>query len=282
MRAQYGEALRSDGEPTGFAVIAYGKFGGIELGYGSDLDLVFLHDCDQLDADSRGGARSIDNGSWLARFAQRLINWLATQTPAGRAYEVDMELRPNGRSGLLVSSLDSFAAYQREEAWTWEHQALTRSRWVAGDAVIGERFVQIRREVLMRARDAGKLRDEIVNMRQRMRGELDKSDAAHWDIKHGAGGLIDIEFITQYLVLRDAHRDAGIVAFSDNWRQLDALAAAGSIAAAAKDALIDSYRRYRGWAHERSLQQLDGLCPAEAFAEQRAAVTGLWRQLLGE
>jgi [glutamine synthetase] adenylyltransferase / [glutamine synthetase]-adenylyl-L-tyrosine phosphorylase len=281
MHAQYGEALRSDGQLTGFAVIAYGKFGGIELGYGSDLDLVFLHDCDQLDADSRGGARSIDNGTWLARFAQRLINWLATQTPAGRAYEVDMELRPNGRSGLLVSSLDSFGAYQRDEAWTWEHQALTRARWVAGDAVIGERFVQIRREVLMRARDDGKLREDIVNMRQRMRGELDKSDAAHWDIKHGAGGLIDIEFITQYLVLRDAHCDAGIVGWSDNWRQLDALAAAGSIAVADKDALIDSYRRYRGWAHERSLQQLDGLCAADAFAEQRAAVTGLWRQLLG-
>jgi [glutamine synthetase] adenylyltransferase / [glutamine synthetase]-adenylyl-L-tyrosine phosphorylase len=281
MRAQYGEALRSDGQPTAFAVIAYGKFGGIELGYGSDLDLVFLHDCDQLDADSRGGARSIDNGTWLARFAQRLINWLATQTPAGRAYEVDMELRPNGRSGLLVSSLDSFAAYQREEAWTWEHQALTRARWVAGDAVIGERFVQIRREVLMRARDDAKLRDEIVNMRQRMRGELDKSDAGHWDIKHGAGGLIDIEFITQYLVLRDAHRDAGIVEWSDNWRQLDALAAAGCIEVADKDALIDSYRRYRGWAHERSLQQLDNRCAADAFAEQRAAVTGLWRQLLG-
>jgi glutamate-ammonia-ligase adenylyltransferase len=282
MQAQYGEALRSDGAPTRFAVIAYGKFGGIELGYGSDLDLVFLHDCDQIDADSHGGARSIDNGTWLARFAQRLINWLATQTPAGRAYEVDMELRPNGRSGLLVSSLGSFGAYQREEAWTWEHQALSRARWVAGDAEIGARFTQVRREVLMRERDGDALRAEIVAMRKRMRGELDKSTAEQWDIKQGRGGLIDIEFITQYLVLRDAHRAAAIVEWSDNWRQLDALADAGCIDAADKDALIDSYRSYRGWAHERSLQQLDNLCPADLFGEQRAAVTALWQRLLGD
>jgi glutamate-ammonia-ligase adenylyltransferase len=232
MQAQYGEPRRTDGACTGFAVIAYGKFGGIELGYGSDLDLVFLHDCDQLDADSVGGTRSIDNGTWMARLAQRLINWLATQTPAGRAYEVDMELRPNGRSGLLVSSVDSFGAYQQEDAWTWEHQALTRARWVAGDERIGRRFGQIRREVLMRARDGDRLREDIVGMRRRMRGELDKSNDACWDIKQGEGGLIDIEFITQYLVLRDAHRNEAIVSFSDNWRQLDALARAGSIAVA--------------------------------------------------
>ncbi|MES0873571.1 bifunctional [glutamate--ammonia ligase]-adenylyl-L-tyrosine phosphorylase/[glutamate--ammonia-ligase] adenylyltransferase [Sinimarinibacterium thermocellulolyticum] len=281
MRAQYGEPLRSDGRCSGFAVIAYGKFGGIELGYGSDLDLVFLHDCDQLDADSVGGARAIDNATWLARLAQRLINWLATQTPAGRAYEVDMELRPNGRSGLLVSSLVSFADYQRDEAWTWEHQALTRARWVAGDEDVGQRFARVRREVLMRPREDAKLRHDIVAMRRRMRGELDKSDGERWDIKQGEGGLIDIEFITQYLVLRDAHRDAAIVQWSDNWRQLEALAAAGSIAVADKDALIDSYRRYRRWAHERALQQLDNLCPLDAFAEQRAAVVDLWRRLLG-
>ncbi|MFC4253714.1 bifunctional [glutamate--ammonia ligase]-adenylyl-L-tyrosine phosphorylase/[glutamate--ammonia-ligase] adenylyltransferase [Sinimarinibacterium flocculans] len=282
MQAQYGEPRRTDGACTGFAVIAYGKFGGIELGYGSDLDLVFLHDCDQLDADSVGGTRSIDNGTWMARLAQRLINWLATQTPAGRAYEVDMELRPNGRSGLLVSSVDSFGAYQQEDAWTWEHQALTRARWVAGDERIGRHFGQIRREVLMRARDGDRLREDIVGMRRRMRGELDKSNDACWDIKQGEGGLIDIEFITQYLVLRDAHRNEAIVSFSDNWRQLDALARAGSIAVADRDALIDSYRRYRAWAHERSLQQADGLAPAGAFAEPRACVRQLWQTILGD
>ena len=174
MRAQYGAPLKGDGTAAGLAVIAYGKFGGIELGYGSDLDLVFLHDCDQLDADSAGGPRSINNGTYLARLAQRLINWLATQTPAGRAYEVDMELRPNGRSGLLVSSVASFEGYQQAEAWTWEHQALTRARWVAGSEDIGQSFARIRRDVLMRPRDADKLRQEIVRLVSEAEGRVER------------------------------------------------------------------------------------------------------------
>lgn len=281
MRTQYGRPHRRDGQPAGFAVIGYGKLGGIELGYGSDLDLVFLHDCDQLDEDSRDGPRAIDSGTYFARLAQRLINWLATQTSAGRAYEVDMELRPNGRSGLLVSSLDSYVDYQRSSAWTWEHQALTRARIVAGDRAIGERFESARREVLCRAREPEALRREIADMRHKMRASLDKSNAEHWDIKQGEGGLIDIEFLTQFLVLRDAHRDPEVLRWSDNWRQLEALEQVGSIGAEEKDTLIRSYRSYRAWAHARSLQQLDSLCPADAFAEERREVAGLWRRLLG-
>ncbi|SFF47979.1 glutamate-ammonia-ligase adenylyltransferase [Fontimonas thermophila] len=281
MQAQYGTPLRRDGTAAGFAVIAYGKFGGIELGYGSDLDLVFLHDCDQLDADSVGGARRIDNGTYLARLAQRLINWLSTQTAAGRAYEVDMELRPNGRSGLLVSSLSRFADYQKNEAWTWEHQALTRARWVAGSPQIGAAFDAVRRDVLMRVRDTETLRREILDMRAKMRANLDKSTSEVWDIKQGQGGLVDIEFITQYLVLRDAHKDAGIVQWSDNWRQLEALERAGSIGAADVRTLIDCYRRYRTWAHAQALQNAPLLCEAQRFADERAAVTRLWSRYLG-
>ncbi len=280
MRAQYGEPRRSDGAAAGFAVIAYGKFGGIELGYGSDLDLVFLHDCDQPEADSVGGARSIDNSTYFARLAQRLINWLSTQTPAGRAYEVDMELRPNGRSGLLVSSLTSFADYQRSDAWTWEHQALTRARWVAGSPAIGEAFAAIRREVLMRPRDPETLRREIVDMRAKMRANLDKSTAEVWDIKQGAGGLVDIEFITQYLVLRDAHTDAGIVEWSDNWRQLEALARARSIDDDDVTALIRCYRSYRTWAHAQALQQAKSLADAAAFTVDRTSVSAIWQRVL--
>lgn len=281
MRAQYGAPLKADGTPAGFAVIAYGKFGGIELGYGSDLDLVFLHDCDQLDVDSVGGPRNINNGTYLARLAQRLINWLATQTPAGRAYEVDMELRPNGRSGLLVSSVASFDSYQRSEAWTWEHQALTRARWVAGDAGIGAVFARTRREVLMQSRDADRLRQEIVDMRAKMRANLDKSTPQLWDIKQGDGGLVDLEFITQFLVLRDAHGDAGIVEWSDNWRQLEALERAGSISAADRGDLIRCYRSFRSWAHARALQNESSLAPASAFVEERRAVVEARQRLLG-
>ncbi|HEY1076280.1 MAG TPA: bifunctional [glutamate--ammonia ligase]-adenylyl-L-tyrosine phosphorylase/[glutamate--ammonia-ligase] adenylyltransferase, partial [Fontimonas sp.] len=196
MRAQYGTPRKKDGTPAGFAVIGYGKFGGIELGYGSDLDLVFLHDCDSPDEDSAGGPRAINNSTYLSRLAQRAINWLATQTPAGRAYEVDMELRPNGRSGMLVSSLHSFEEYQLDAAWTWEHQALTRARWVAGDPAVGAAFERIRSQVLMRPRDVDKLRTEILEMRAKMHSNLDKSTPERWDIKQGDGGLIDLEFIT--------------------------------------------------------------------------------------
>ncbi len=282
MRAQYGHPLKTNGEVAGFAVIAYGKFGGIELGYGSDLDLVFLHDCDQLDVDSVGGTRAIDNGTYLARLAQRVINGLSTQTAAGRAYEVDMELRPNGRSGLLVSSINSFSEYQLTDAWTWEHQALTRARWVAGSVALDDAFSRIRHEVLARPRDPAQLCREIVDMRARMRGQLDKSTEESWDIKQGAGGLVDIEFVTQYLVLRDAHRDARVIEWSDNWRQLEALAQAGSIDAQDKDGLIDCYRIYRGWAHQRSLQQAATLTDAAEFVPERERVQAIVHRYLGE
>lgn len=280
MRAQYGEPLRADGQVAGFAVIGYGKFGGLELGYGSDLDLVFIHDCDQLDADTVGGGRAINAGVFYSRLAQRLINWLATQTPAGRVYEIDMELRPNGKSGLMVTSLASFAAYQRDSAWTWEHQALTRARPVAGSASIGAAFEAVRREVLMRPREAGTLRREIAEMRAKMRASLDKSTAERWDLKQGAGGLIDIEFITQYFVLRDAHRDARLVEFSDNWRQLDALAAVGSVDAEARETLIRSYRRYRAYAHAAALQNAAAFADPQRFAAERTGVEALWTACL--
>lgn len=280
MRALYGAPLREDGEYAGFAVIAYGKFGGIELGYGSDLDLVFLHDCDALDADTVGGERAINNGVFYARLAQRLINWLATQTPAGRAYEIDMELRPNGKSGLMVTSLASFLGYQRESAWTWEHQALTRARGVAGSAEIRDAFEQGRLEVLTQPRDAAALSRAIVEMRAKMRANLDKSTAERWDIKQGEGGLIDIEFVTQYLVLRDAHENPAIARWSDNWRQIEALAASGALDAQSCETLIACYRRYRSWTHSRSLQNAGQFSPPEQFADERAAVRAIVAQYL--
>nr|WP_301334390.1 bifunctional [glutamate--ammonia ligase]-adenylyl-L-tyrosine phosphorylase/[glutamate--ammonia-ligase] adenylyltransferase [Solimonas sp. SE-A11] len=281
MVAQYGEPRRRDGAPAGFGVIAYGKFGGLELGYGSDLDLVFVHDCDTLDEDSQGGGRPLNNGAWYARLAQRLINSLATQTPAGRAYEVDMQLRPSGASGLLVTSLEGFADYQRNSAWTWEHQALTRARYVAGAAGIGAAFEAVRLEVLCRPRDPEVLGREVADMRRRMRENLDKSNEQRWDVKQGRGGLTDCEFLTQFLVLRDAAAHPAVSHWSDNWRQLEALAGAGSIGQDQVATLIDCYRAYREWVHGRALQREDSYAETGQFSQERSKIAAIWEAILG-
>jgi glutamate-ammonia-ligase adenylyltransferase len=285
MTQQYGEPRRGRA-PVGFAVAAYGKFGGIEMGYGSDLDLLFLHDCRDLQAPTRGGAKSLPAEVWLSRLAQRVIHWLSTQTSAGRAYEVDIELRPDGRRGLTVSSLDGFEQYQKESAWTWEHQALARARAVAGDPRVRDAFERVRREVLSRPRDVARLRDDVVAMRDKMRGALDKSGerpstglGACFDVQQGQGGLTDIEFITQYLVLRHASAHAAPLDWPDHWRQTEALAAAGVLAPEQARALIEIYRTYRGWLHRRSLQQLDALAPAGEFAAERERTRALWESV---
>ena len=202
------EVERAHGSVPGarFAVIGYGSLGGEELGFGSDLDLVFLYDA-PADAHS-DGARALDASRWFARLAQKVVALLGTVTGAGRLYEVDVRLRPDGAKGLLVSSLASYADYQRERAWTWEHQALVRARGVAGDASLMDDFERVRAQTLARARDRQKLREDIVQMRQRMRAELDRSDAARFDLKQGEGGLVDLEFLLQWGVLDGADANA--------------------------------------------------------------------------
>lgn len=281
MRAEYGTPRRSDGTEAGLGVIAYGKVGGIEMGYGSDLDLVFVHDADDPQADTDGGPRSLDVATWFARCAQRLISALSAQTAAGRVYEIDLQLRPSGNSGLVVTSFRGFDRYQREQAWTWEHQALTRARYLVGPAGLGAAFDRSRRAVLERRRDEATLAQEIRDMRRKMRSSLDKSDDRHWDLKQGRGGLTDAEFITQYLVLREAWRAPEVLRWSDNWRQLEALAGLGVIATADKDALIDAYRALRLVAHRRALQNEDSRVPADAYAGPRSVIAGLWQRLLG-
>ena len=275
----HGEPCHADGRPAGFAILGYGKFGSIELGYGSDLDLVFVYDCDAPDA-TTSGARPLSNAQFFARLGQRIVHYLATQTPAGRAYEIDLQLRPSGNSGLVVSGLPSFARYQRESAWTWEHQALLRARTVTGSDALRAAIADVRREVLCRVRNVETLRREVVEMRARMRSSLEKRTAGKWDVKQGAGGLIDAEFLTQYLCLRDAHGEARLIEYTDNWRQLEALAEAQRISAEQKDSLLHATRVYRGWLHRRALQQADGLADQADFAAERAAVAALWQQLV--
>ncbi len=191
----------------GFAVIAYGKLGGLELGYNSDLDLVFIHAADTGQTDGR--KYPVDNAQFFARLGQRVIHILTTHTAAGRIYEIDMRLRPSGSAGMLVSHFNAFKEYQSKDAWTWEHQALLRARAISGDANLTHWFDRTREEILTRPRDPESLRAEITDMRERMRKELLKPRAGHFDLKQDPGGIVDIEFLVQYLVLLNAPAISG-------------------------------------------------------------------------
>jgi glutamate-ammonia-ligase adenylyltransferase len=209
LRLARGEVERAHGriDAARFAVLGYGSLGGEELGFGSDLDLVFLYDAPagaQSVPAQAGGTRVLDAPRWFARLAQKLVALLGSETGAGKLYEVDVRLRPDGASGLLVSSLESYAEYQRERAWTWEHQALVRARCVAGDVSLCTEFKALREQVLARARDRVVLARDVVDMRRRMRAQLDRSDPARFDLKQGEGGLVDLEFLLQALVLGEA------------------------------------------------------------------------------
>ena len=274
LRARHGEPAQ-----PAFAIVAYGKFGGIELGYGSDLDLVFVFDGD-ADAQTQGGPRTITAGEFYAKLAQRVIHWLSTQTPAGRAYEVDMELRPSGASGLLVSSLKGFRDYQLQQAWTWEHQALARARAVAGHASLREGFERVRVEALTRARAAAALRREVLEMRARMHQHLEKHSPGRFDLKQGSGGMTDLEFITQFLVLREAARLPALVEWPDNRRQLEALARASVIKPEEEIRLVEIYDAYRAWFHSQDLQQADHLAEDELFRPERSDIQALWQKYL--
>ena len=238
--AQRGMAAHGTVADARFAVIGYGSLGGEELGFGSDLDLVFLYDA-PADAQS-DGVRPLDAARWSVRLAQKVVALLASVTAAGRLYDVDVRLRPDGAKGLLVSSLASFTEYQRERAWTWEHQALVRARGSAGDASLCEAFEQVRSATLARVRDAAALRKDVLSMRTKMRVELDRSDpggsgAGRFDLKQGDGGLVDLEFLLQYLVLRDAHAQPALRVAHDTPGLLNAACAGGAFDATACSAL---------------------------------------------
>jgi len=261
-------------------VVAYGKFGGIELGYGSDLDLVFLHDSHgELQATS--GPQQIENSMFFARVAQRLVHLLTTHTRAGRLYEVDIRLRPSGKGGLLVQSLGAFDEYQRKEAWTWEHQALLRARAVAGNEELCAKFETVRIDVLRQAIRRDTLRDEVRKMRERMRAELSKAKVGQFDLKQDAGGIADLEFLTQYWMLKWCDKYPEIVTFSDNIRQLESLASGAIVAQETVDFLTSTYRKYRHRMHHLSLEGGDDVIAATEFVEERAKLVALWDAEMG-
>lgn len=276
-----GATVKSKRQSAGFAVIAYGKLAGLEMGYGSDLDLVFVYDANGEDQIT-DGARSIANADFFFRVARRVITVLTTHSMTGRMYEVDTRLRPSGRSGLLVSSLQAFAGYQRESAWTWEHQALLHSRAIAGAAHVREEFEKLRVSLLRNAVRREDLRSQVAEMRQRMLSEAPRTPKGRFDIKHARGGLQDIEFIVQFLVLNHAHEHADLAAWPDNVRQLEALARHGVLSKADAATLTESYLEFRENLHHRSLADQPALAPIAEVAERADAVSALWRRFLGD
>ena len=264
----------------GFAVIGYGKLGGYELGYGSDLDMVFLHGSESNNlmtlGDEAKGEKSIAVPVFFARLGQRIIHLLTAHTSAGVLYEADMRLRPDGASGLLVTNLKSYRDYQLKKAWLWEHQALVRARVVAGDPQIAEQFAIIRREVLSQPRDKENLRKEVIEMRNRMRKELSKEKKGQFDLKQGAGGIVDIEFMVQYGVLAWANEKSDLLEYTDNIHLLEALATAKLMAKADVKVLSDAYRIFRARLHKMALQEQPGLVDAEEYNELSTAVRQIW------
>ncbi len=260
-------------------VVAYGKAGGIELSYGSDLDIVFLHD-------SRGsqqvtnGDKPLDNQVFFARLAQRIIHILTANTPAGVLYEVDSRLRPGGASGMLVSSFEAFTSYQAQNAWTWEHQALVRARAIAGNPDSIARFEQIRRDILSRHRDLDKLKQDVCEMRDKMRDNLDKSARGIFDLKQGRGGIADIEFIIQYGVLRWAADYPHLLNTTGMLPLLALFAKEGLLEETACTQLSDAFRVYRAETHRLTLQNQPALVDNNLFATHRQSVMQWWTAIM--
>jgi glutamate-ammonia-ligase adenylyltransferase len=280
--AQYGTPFCDEG--TGLrevrvAAAGYGKLGGMELGYASDLDLVFLHDS-RGEQQETNGAKPVDNQVFFVRLAQRIVHLLTMHSGAGRLYEVDTRLRPSGKGGMLVTSINAFAEYQRKEAWTWEHQALLHARSVAGAPELRAEFEAIRMDVLSNHVRRDTLRTEVRTMRERMRKELSRADESQFDIKQDAGGVADIEFLAQYWALRWAKEYSPIVMFSDTIRQLESVASADLVPQVTVDLLIVAYQAYRVRTHHLSLMNEKPIVPATEFTAERSAVTRIWNRAL--
>jgi [glutamine synthetase] adenylyltransferase / [glutamine synthetase]-adenylyl-L-tyrosine phosphorylase len=280
---RHGRPLCGDREDAlhscNMAVIGYGKLGGLELGYGSDLDLVFVHDA-KGEIQRTEGPAVIEAGTLFARMTRRIVHLLTTPTGAGVLYEVDTRLRPSGKGGLLVTSLTAFEAYQRESAWTWEHQALLRARAVAGDPRVREAFERLRVRALVEAVRREDLRGEVARMRERMRNELSSGTAELFDLKQDAGGVADIEFMVQYLVLQNAAERPELLRWPDNVRQIEDLRAAGLLSAPDSRLLHDAYLEFRQRLHRLALANAPGRVPVAEVAELRDRVRALWQRVM--
>ena len=284
MLRRYGKPVckvRGKRRPVAFAIVGYGKLGGRELGYGSDLDLVFLHDSEGSEQRT-SGRKSVDNSVFFARLGQRIIHLLETYTAAGTLYEVDMRLRPSGNSGMLVSSLEAFEDYQREAAWVWERQALIRARPVAGDPVLAEKFNEIRASVLADISRLENLRDEVHDMRERMRRELGSRGEAGFHLKQDRGGIVDIEFMVQFLTLRWCRDHPQLLRHTATIHLLKALAKQGLLKSAYAQTLIEAYRQYRALGHRLTLAEASSVVDEALVQGERHKVADIWKRLMEE
>lgn len=286
---KHGYPVNAQGEPVseahnGFAIIGYGKLGGLEMSYSSDLDLVFIHDIDEEAMTL--GEKPISGMKFAARLAQKLMNYLTTQTRDGRVYEIDMRLRPSGQAGMMVVSTHAFELYQMHKAWAWEHQALVRARAICGDNRVMTRFDQIRKEVLCLPRDKDSVRIEVSTMRHKMQDHLGSKPHTKqqglFHLKQDAGGLVDIEFIAQFAVLAYANRYPALAVWSDNVRIFEALAKTGVIENEICQQLTHAYLRIRSMTHRLALAEQPILVDEAQWHELRNFVDAQWHRLIGQ
>ncbi len=278
MVARYGIPAHLTDNQKGLVIIAYGKLGGLELGYGSDLDLVFLHDCP---ADSMtNGDKQIDSRQFYLRLVQRIIHLFNVRTSFGILYEVDVRLRPQGDAGLLACSLSAFYDYQMHEAWTWEHQALVRARAVYGEVDLIKRFNQIRHDVLCKKREENVLKTEVREMREKMRAHLGTTESHRFNLKIDEGGIGDIEFLSQYLVLNHAHQYPKMTTWSDNVRILELAANYQIMDSQEAEQLTKAYIDMRNEIHQLSLQLLPSTVDDSCFKSEKQIVNQSWLKWL--
>jgi glutamate-ammonia-ligase adenylyltransferase len=263
---------------NGFAAIGYGKLGGIELGYSSDLDLVFIHNSQPNEVTV--GGKEIPAGQFYMKLAQRIMHIFNTRMASGILYELDMRLRPSGNSGLLVVHLDTFAHYQKTDAWTWEHQALVRTRMVYGMQELKDKFSKIRTDIISLPRDRKLLLKDVLTMRKKMRDHLDKSNEDCADIKQGIGGLVDIEFLVQFLVLNGSAKDKNLCHYSDNYRILKQLNTCGIISEKQKNILTRNYCQLRDFGHHATLKNQQQLLANINFKTLGDQVNEVCEQIL--
>lgn len=281
MVARYGQPAhlaRRGGR--GFDVVGYGKLGGLELGYGSDLDLVFLIDCPENVLTD--GDKPIDGRKFYLRLTQRIIHLFSTRMTSGVLYDVDARLRPSGDAGLLVTTIDAFIDYQRHEAWTWEHQALVRARVVYGDEQLKQQFDQTRHDILCQPREPSSLQKEVREMREKMRAHLASKQEGEFDLKADEGGITDIEFIAQYLVLRYSHQQPALTRWSDNVRIFDIMTQYNIMDEQEAHALTAAYIAMRDEIHRLALQKKEGKVAKNRFVVEREQVRKSWQFWLGE
>lgn len=277
---RHGSPEGTNPENKRFAVIAYGKLGGIELGYGSDLDLVFVHGAEpNTETD---GVKPIGANHFYTKLAQRIMHLFNTKTSSGDLYEVDLRLRPSGNAGLLACHINGFEQYQLSEAWTWEHQALVRARMVFGDIHLNQRFIDVRREVLCQKRDEAELRQQVVEMREKMRQHLSTESEQYFDLKQDRGGITDIEFLVQYWILKYAQHDSTLCTWSDNVRILESLHASGFISETVVSQLTNAYLTFRNLNHRLALQQCQTQPIDDEISELREQVKRIWQETFGE